>query len=208
MNDLFTIGYSPHTLDSFLSILKKYQISALADVRSSPYSQFKPEFNKNSLKDFLKEHKIAYVFLGDHCGARVEDPSCYVNGKVDYKLVAENQKFKEGLERIKKGLENFRIALMCAEKDPVSCHRMILICRSLLKSDDINIIHIIDFKNVLTQSECEARLLKLFKLDQPEFFRDVNDQIAEAYERQAEKIAYVAETAADYTEDNEGSINE
>ena len=208
MNDLFTIGYSPHTLDSFLSILKKYQISALADVRSSPYSQFKPEFNKNSLKDFLKEHKIAYVFLGDHCGARVEDPSCYVNGKVDYKLVAENQKFKEGLERIKKGLENFRIALMCAEKDPVSCHRMILICRSLLKSDDINIIHITDFKNILTQSECEARLLKLFKLDQPEFFRDVNDQIAEAYERQAEKIAYVAETAADYTEDNEVPINE
>lgn len=131
LNELFTIGYSPHTYDSFLNILRKYQISALVDVRSSPYSQFKPEFNRETLKDLLKKHKIAYVFLGDYCGARVEDPTCYVNGKVDYNLVAKSQKFKEGLERIKKGMDIFRIALMCAEKDPITCHRTILISRNL-----------------------------------------------------------------------------
>ena len=189
MNDLFTIGYSPHTLDSFLSILKKYQISALADVRSSPYSQFKPEFNKDSLKDFLKEHKIAYVFLGDHCGARVEDPSCYVNGKVDYKLLAENQKFKEGLERIKKGLENFRIALMCAEKDPITCHRTILICRNLL-SAGIKIKHILGNGKIEEHKDSEHRLMKLFNLNHPDLFRTEQQRLDDAYSWQGEKIAY------------------
>ena len=97
--ELFTIGYSPHIHDSFLRVLKKHKITAVADVRSSPYSQFKPEFNKDQLTAFLNKHGIAYVFLGDYCGARVEDTSCYVNGKVDYTLVAENPKFKEGLKR-------------------------------------------------------------------------------------------------------------
>jgi uncharacterized protein (DUF488 family) len=164
-------------------------MSALADVRSSPYSQFKPEFNKDSLKDFLKEHKIAYVFLGDHCGARVEDPSCYVNGKVDYKLVAENQKFKEGIERIKKGLENFRIALMCAEKDPITCHRTILICRNLL-SAGIKIKHILGNGKIEEHKDSEHRLMKLFNLNHPDLFRTEQQRLDDAYSRQGEKIGY------------------
>ena len=190
MNELFTIGYSPHTLDSFLGILKKYQISALADVRSSPFSKFKPEFNKDSLKVFLKEHEIAYVFLGDYCGARVEDLSCYVNGKVDYKLVAENPKFKEGLERIRKGMENFRIALMCAEKDPITCHRTILICRNLL-SAGIKIKHILGNGKVEEHEVSEHRLMKLFNLDNSDLFCSERERLEDAYSQQGEKIAYV-----------------
>jgi len=125
----------------------------------------------------------------------------------DYNLIAKHPKFQEGLARIRKGLEKYRIALLCAEKDPVSCHRLILICRHL-RMDGIRIFHIIDSERVLSQSECEERLRKLFKLDQPELFRDVNDQIEEAYNKQAEKIAYVAENASRYTSDNEGSNNE
>lgn len=189
MNELFTIGYSPHTLDSFLSILRKYKITALVDVRSSPYSQFKPEFNQKSLKEFLKTHNIAYVFLGDYCGARVEDPSCYVNGKVDYKLVAENQKFKEGLERIKKGMEKFCVALMCAEKDPITCHRTILICRNLLTAG-IKIKHILGNGKTEDQRDSENRLMKLFNLYHPDFFRSEQQRIEDAYSRQGEKIAY------------------
>lgn len=191
INELFTIGYSPHELDSFLRILKKYQISALADVRSSPYSQYKPEFNKETLKDFLKGNNIAYVFLGDYCGARVEDPSCCVNGKVDYKLVAENHKFKDGLERIKKGMENFRVVLMCAEKDPITCHRTILICRNLLSSG-IKIKHILGNGKVEDHKDSEHRLLKLFKLNHPDIFSTEQQRIDDAYIRQGKKIAYEA----------------
>lgn len=200
MNELFTIGYAPHTLDSFLNILGKHKINALVDVRSSPYSQYKPEFNQEPLKEFLTKHKIAYVFLGDYCGARVEDPSCYVNGKVDYRLVAENEKFKEGLERIKKGMKSYRIVLMCAEKDPITCHRTILICRNLL-SNKIQIKHILSNGKVEDHKDSEQRLLKVFKLNHPDLFRSEQQRIDDAYSRQGEKIAYkTAEPTAEYEE--------
>jgi uncharacterized protein (DUF488 family) len=198
MNELFTIGYSPHTLDSFLHVLSKHEITALVDVRSSPYSQYKPEFNQESLKDFLIKHNISYVFLGDYCGARIEDSSCYINGKVDYLLVAKNQKFREGLERIKKGMENYRIALMCAEKDPITCHRTVLICRNLVSSK-IMIRHILGDGNVEEHKDSEYRLLKMFKLNHPELFRNEQQRLDAAYSRQGDKIAYeTAEPAADY----------
>ena len=186
---IYTIGYAPYTLDTFVNILKKYKISAIVDVRSSPYSQFKSEFNRETLKNFLKVNQITYVFLGDYCGARVEDPSCYVNGKVDYKLVAKNRKFKEGLERIKKGMEKFRIALMCAEKDPITCHRTILICRNLLTAG-IKIQHILSNGKIEEHGDSENRLMKLFNLDQPELFRNEQQRLEDAYCRQGEKIAY------------------
>ncbi|MDD3815786.1 MAG: DUF488 domain-containing protein [Desulfocapsaceae bacterium] len=189
MNELFTIGYSPHIQDSFLRILEKYKITAVADVRSSPYSQFKPEFNREQLEIFLNRHGIAYVFLGDFCGARVEDTSCYVNGKVDYALVAENPKFKAGLKRIMDGLGKFRIALMCAEKDPITCHRTILICRNLMPAG-INIKHIMSNGRVEAHKDSEQRLLKLFNLNQPEMFRSEEQRLAEAYSRQGKIIAY------------------
>lgn len=197
-NELFTIGYSPHIPNSFLCILKKYKITAVADVRSSPYSQFKPEFNKDQLTEFLKKNGIAYVFLGDVCGARVEDHSCYVNGKVDYALVAENQKFKEGLKRIINGMEKFRIALMCAEKDPITCHRTILICRNLT-SRGINIKHILSNGRIEDHKDSEQRLLKLFMLNHPDMFRSEQQRLDDAYSRQGEKIAYeVAEPTSEY----------
>lgn len=197
-NELFTIGYSPHIPESFLRILKKYKITAVADVRSSPYSQFKPEFNKDQITEFLKENGIAYVFLGDVCGARVEDSSCYVNGKVDYALVAENPKFKEGLKRIINGMEKFRIALMCAEKDPITCHRTILICRNLT-SRGINIKHILSNGRIEDQKDSEQRLLKLFMLNHPDMFRSEQQRLNDAYSRQGEKIAYeVAEPTSEY----------
>ena len=189
MNKIYTIGYSPHTLDSFVNIIKKYSITAIADVRSTPYSQFKSEFNKDNLKNVLKPHGIAYVFLGDLCGARIEDPSCYINGKVNYSLLTEKPKFKEGLERIKKGMTNYVIALMCAEKDPITCHRTILICRNLM-NDDIEIQHILGNGEIENHKDSEQRLMKIFNLDHPDLFRTEPQRLDEAYLRQEEKIAY------------------
>lgn len=198
MNELFTIGYSPHILDTFLRVLKRHKITAVADVRSSPYSQFKPEFNKDNLSEFLNEHGIAYVFLGDFCGARVEDHSCYVDGKVDYTLVAESPKFKDGLKRIINGMEKYRIALMCAEKDPISCHRTILVCRNLA-SRGINIKHLLSDGRTEDHKESEQRLLKLFKLNHPDMFHSEQQRLNDAYKLQGEKIAYeAAEPKAEY----------
>ena len=87
INEIYTIGYSSFSIEEFIKTIKKYKITAVADVRSQPYSQYKPEFNRENLKDKLNEHKIAYVFLGDQCGARIDEPECYSHGKVDFKLV-------------------------------------------------------------------------------------------------------------------------
>lgn len=186
---IYTIGYAPHTIETFIKTLQDLQITAIADVRSSPYSQFKSEFNRENLKKCLLSTGIAYVFLGDNCGARVEDPSCYSNGKVDYNLVAKSQNFLEGINRIKRGMEQFTLALMCAEKDPITCHRTILICRNI-QSDNIEVNHILSNGEVENHKDTEKRLLKLFKLHHPDLFRTEQQRLDDAYARQGEKIAY------------------
>jgi uncharacterized protein (DUF488 family) len=189
MNELFTIGYSKHSLESFLATIQKFGINAIVDVRSVPFSKFKPDFNKDTLHNYLKSNSIEYVFLGNECGARFDDATCYRNGKVDYKLISKHRRFQEGLNRIQEGLKKYKIALMCAEKDPINCHRMILICRNL-KDVGIRICHVLDNDEVETQFESEKRLLKLFKFDQQELFRTEQEQLKQAYDNQSEKIAY------------------
>ena len=189
-HSLFTIGYSTHTQESFLYLLQKYSVTALADVRSEPFSKYKPEFNRNILSAFLNKNGIRYVFLGDECGARIKAQECYINGKAEYKLIAKHPIFLHGLERIKKGLLTQTIALMCAEKDPIQCHRTILICRNL-RHENIEISHILFDGLLESQSNVEKRLLRFFHLDMPNLFKDDKEKIIEAYDRQAEVIAYI-----------------
>lgn len=189
MNKLFTIGYSSFEISDFINVLKKNNINAVADVRSSPYSKFKPDFNRENLKVSLKENGIEYVFLGDNCGARIEDPSCYVNGKASYDLIKETEQFRIGLNRIIKGLKKYTITLLCAEKDPITCHRNILICRNL-KQFDIAIFHILSMDKVENNTQSEERLLKLFDLEQNDLFLEKEDLLEEAYNRQGDLIAY------------------
>src|SRR4030067_1360719 len=168
---LFTIGYSGRSLDEFIALLEQYKITALCDVRSMPYSSRNPQFNHEPLQQDLKSRNIDYVFLGEELGARSKDPSSYVAGKALYSKIAELPLFKQGLERIKLGMENnYVLALMCAEKGPLSCHRSILICRNL-RNANIDIRHIIDNKSTETQSDLEKRLVKQLKIS-PDLFKD------------------------------------
>ncbi|MFV9689917.1 MAG: DUF488 family protein [Desulfobacteria bacterium] len=187
--EIFTIGYSTFSVDGFIETLNSNNITAIADVRSSPYSRFRPEFNRENLKQILLRNNIAYVFLGEECGARINAPECYINGKADYHLIANHPKFQEGLRRIREGLKRYRIALMCAEKDPITCHRTILICRQL-RSKDIRIQHIMANDSVEDHAESEKRLMRLFKLDHPNLFITEATSLEDAYDRQGRKIAY------------------
>lgn len=186
---IYSIGYSSYSIKSFVDILKRYKIEAIADVRSNPYSQFKPEFNKDNLEKTLKNYGIKYVFLGNEVGARVELPECYGNEKVNYQLLGKHPLFHKGLQRIRNGMQKYRMALMCAEKDPINCHRAILICRHL-KNQHIEIIHIVNGGNLEDHRETERRLMKFFKLDQPDLFISNYERLEEAYNMQGEKIAY------------------
>jgi uncharacterized protein (DUF488 family) len=192
VDTLFTIGYSGRTIDDFIALLGQHKITALCDVRSMPYSSRNPDFNRELLKKTLKSHNIEYVFLGDELGARPKDPSCYVEGKALYQKIAASTLFKNGLERVKLGLKKgYTLALMCAEKDPMTCHRTILICRQL-RDQRIEISHIIGHETTETQPNLEKRLIAELKL-YPDMFKDAdsNALIERAYDMQGDRIAYV-----------------
>lgn len=200
-NTLFTIGYSDRTIDNFIALLKQHKITALGDVRSTPYSSRNPQFNRESLKNTLKSHSIGYVFLGEELGARPSDRSCFIDGKVVYQKIASSVLFKAGLERIEIGVQKgYVLALMCAEKDPLACHRSILICRNL-RDRLINIRHIIDHDTTETQAELEERLIAQLKLYLDLFgASDTNALIERAYEIQGDRIAYVEKGAMEQDE--------
>jgi uncharacterized protein (DUF488 family) len=159
------------------------------------------------LKKILINNEMEYVFLGDYIGARIKAPECYKNGQVDYELISKHPLFQEGINRLLSGIKNFSIALMCAEKDPINCHRTILICKNL-KNYQIKIYHIIDANTVEDHTESELRLMKLFHLEQPDLFMNEAHRLEEAYSRQEEKIAYVAENEATYMANLTGIDNE
>jgi uncharacterized protein (DUF488 family) len=129
---IFSIGHSTHSQEHFICLLRQHGITAVCDVRSTPYSRMNPQFNREELEDALLTQGIEYRFLGKEIGARSDDPHCCEAGKVKYERLAETSQFKYGIKRIVKGIkEGFRIALMCAEKEPIECHRTILVSRHL-----------------------------------------------------------------------------
>lgn len=189
--ELFTIGHSTHTVEYFISLLKKYAITAICDVRSHPYSQYNPQFNRENLIVDLKNNNIEYVFLGKELGARSENPSCYIDGKVQYNYLVDDPLFQQGIRRLTRGMKKYRIALMCAEKDPITCHRTILICREM-RAIVSQISHILESGAIETNREAEDRMLETLKIA-PDMFKSKGDCIEEAYDKQGQRIAYVVD---------------
>ncbi len=204
MHKLFTIGYSCFTNADFLHAIRQYGISAVADVRSQPFSKFKPDYNRETIKAFLRDNGIYYVFLGNECGARISAPECYIDGKADYALISRHPLFRKGLKRIVDGLLNHNIALMCAEKDPIMCHRTILICKNL-RNDVKEIEHILCDGDIEPQDHIEERLLSMVHLDGPDLLRTHAQLVEEAYRIQGDSIAYVDESFSNPEEASNGS---
>src|SRR5258708_5652932 len=132
MKTVYTIGHSTHSATAFIDLLKSNGIAAIADVRSTPYSRRNPQYNREVLRNTLHEHGIAYVFLGSELGGRGNLDSEYdEHGRIKYRSIARSAVFCEGLRRVETGTSRMRLALMCAESDPLDCHRGILISRVL-----------------------------------------------------------------------------
>jgi uncharacterized protein (DUF488 family) len=187
---IYTVGHSTNTFDQLVSLLKQHDVTAVADVRSQPYSRLNPQFNKKPLKAALKACGLSYVFLGDELGARSPDPNCYVNGKVQYELLAKTAAFQSGLERLQAGATKFRVAMMCAEKEPLVCHRTILVSRHL-HDRGFDVRHILGTGDLENHESAITRLLKLLRLPDEDMFRTRTEIVAQAYTMQAERIAYV-----------------
>jgi uncharacterized protein (DUF488 family) len=193
---VFTIGHSTQSTERFIELLRRHSITAIADVRSMPYSKMNPQFNSKALKAVLQENGIAYVFLGKELGARSADRSCYENGKVQYGRLAQTELFASGLERVREGAKTYRIALMCAEKEPLDCHRTILVSRHLASSGT-EVRHIHGDGRIESHDDAMTRLIRLLHLPEDDMFSSRQDVLSEAYRLQGDRIAYTEEKTED-----------
>jgi uncharacterized protein (DUF488 family) len=130
-NSVLTIGHSNQTLEEFKSLLRQHSVTAVADIRTKPYSAYAQWFNQEIIKSELEQSGITYVYLGTELGNQPTDATCYKNGKVSYELMAQTVLFKKGLQRIIEGSKKFSLAIMCVEKEPLECHRSVLHTREL-----------------------------------------------------------------------------
>ena len=140
---IYTIGHSNHTKERFLDLLIGANIEVLVDVRSNPNSRWATFANRDSLKEILESARIQYIYLGDMLGGRPSDSDSYdqQTGKADYQAIREKEYFRRGIKRILGRLRRHRVCIMCAEEDPTSCHRNLLVAESLRQAGMI-VFHI------------------------------------------------------------------
>lgn len=188
MNPLYTIGHSTHDWEHFVQLLQLHRIDVLGDVRSVPYSRFTPQYNRESLSGGLARYGIKYVFLGQELGARRSEPECFVNGKVIYDFVAKTPAFQRGMERLRTGIAKYRVAIMCAEKDPLECHRTILVAHHAKAFAEVS--HILADGSLEPHAHAEARLMAEHKLGEDDLFVPEALRIESAYAKRAAEIAY------------------
>jgi len=195
-NILYTVGHSNHTIEVFIELLQRHKIGMVLDVRSAPYSRYCAQFDKGVLAAALAAVKIQYEYLGKELGARPDDPGCYEGGCVSFEKAARREEFKEGVERVRSNMGRYSSALMCSEKEPLDCHRTILVCRNL-KGYKLEIKHILEDGALEDHLEAERRLVKLRKIERTLFEPDLTeaDLIEQAYDKQGRKISYKAEEA-------------
>ncbi len=164
MKEIYTVGHSIYKVNDFLSLLKSHNINTIVDVRSTPYSKFASQYNKELLEQYLKQNEIYYIFMGNMLGARYENKNLlFDNGSVNFEKVQKTKLFQEGITRLNKGItKGYKIALMCAEKEAFDCHRFGLISSYISKNlKNIKIKHIYPNK-VLSQKNLENQLIKKY----------------------------------------------
>ncbi|GAB1475498.1 DUF488 domain-containing protein [Bacillota bacterium] len=200
LKTVYTVGHSTISVEEFLSVVREYGINCIVDVRSTPYSKFAPQFNMEKLQYFLKQSSIQYIFMGREFGARREEEDLYdIKGELNFEKAAESKAFADGIDRIEKGIQKgYIIAFMCTEKDPMDCHRSIMVGRKFSELG-YNVINILHDGTSVSQKELEKRLLNKYfpQRDQICIFslpeqinEDELDLVCQAYHNRNSEIAY------------------
>lgn len=194
LKPLYTLGHSSLDFAEFAKLLRDFRVELLADVRSLPQSSRFPQFSQPGFENLLRAQGIAYLFLGEELGGRPDDVDAYhPNGLVDYRVRRKSYAFRAGIERVLKELAQHSLALMCAEEDPLECHRFLMICPELVQMG-IKPIHIRKGSQIETQEAAEDRLLEatgFAAIAANSLFPQKRlEALEEAYRLQAEKCAY------------------
>lgn len=195
---VWTVGHSTNSYERLLDLLRAASITAVADVRTSPFSRHFPQFNKDDLKSELRMDGIAYSFLGKELGGRPTGTQYYCDGVADYERMARSPDFARGLQRVLEGARKYRIALMCSEHDPLDCHRCLLVGRALA-ARGVAVQHILVDGTIADHRAMEERLLKSEGQEDADLFLTPDERLAEAYRKRARKVAYSEQSDASGT---------
>ena len=203
MHPIYTIGHSSLPIEQFLSFLQMHGIEALTDVRSYPRSSRFPQYNRNDLKATLALRGIRYVFLGEELGARRKEQEAYEGRIATYERIAKLPLFEQGIERLTEGSGKMKIALMCAERDPLECHRMILVCRNLPAELRSGVLHVLEGGRTETQAMAEERLMQQVGVTsaQGDMFGQEGGEstLDRAYRKRGQQIAWQEEERGNET---------
>jgi uncharacterized protein (DUF488 family) len=195
--DLLSIGHSNMPADRFIGLLRGAGATAIADVRSVPASRRFPWFSGKNLAARLQQEGMAYLALGDALGGRPRERALYRDGVADYEAMANRSEFAAGIERLLAFAEHGCVCMMCAEREPLDCHRCLLVSRALAERG-FKIGHILHdvLHDVLRDAAIEphaateARLLAQGGATADLFATGQREQLAAAYRRRARAVAY------------------
>jgi len=187
--DLFTIGHSNIPAERFIALLRGAGVDVVADVRSIPVSRFCPWFSAKNLAPLLAGANVVYLSFGDELGGRPRDPSLYCDGVADYEVMAQQPSFRTGLDRLLANARQRRLCLMCSERDPLDCHRCLLVARALA-ARGVSVGHILHNGGIESHSAIERRLLEGVGEDIDLFTTGQDARLAAAYRRRARAVAY------------------
>ena len=188
---VLTIGHSNHSPGEFLSLLRLHEVGEVVDVRTSPYSRYLPHFNHAPLAAMLEDAGIEYAFRGGELGGRPTDRSCYdSDGRVLYDRLAATEPFQDGISYVMRHADETRVALMCSEKEPMECHRGLLIAGALADLG-AEVAHVLADGALESHAAALDRLLDGLKLPRHgDMFRSRDEVIGDALSRQARRVAY------------------
>jgi uncharacterized protein (DUF488 family) len=165
-----TIGHSNHSIERFIDLLKNGGVELLVDVRSVPYSRRFPQFSREKLAKSLEAAGIAYAWEGDALGGKSGG---------SYTAAAARPEFKDALGRLIERSADMTICLMCAEKEPLDCHRTVLVSRRLAERG-ATIEHLLADGGARPHAEIEDKLLA--KKAGGDLFDDRNRLLEQAYD--------------------------
>ena len=199
---VLTIGHSNHPPEVFINLLVRHGVDQVIDVRSAPYSRYTPQFNYEEIQRMLDDIGIGYTYLGGELGGRPAERACYdADGRVQYDRVAATDSFDDALRQVIRAADENRPVLLCTEKEPLECHRTLLVARALADRE-VAVAHVHSDGSLESFDDSINRLLDLHKLPpHGDMFRTRSDVVAEALAKQAGKFAYVT---TDPPQDNRG----
>ncbi len=128
---IHTLGHSNRAAADTVALLQEHAIGLLVDVRSLPRSRHNPQYNSEALAQSLAAAGIGYRHLRALGGMRKpRKDSVNVGFKEDgfrgYADYMESADFGQALDELLALAQGQRVAILCAEADPLHCHRSLI----------------------------------------------------------------------------------